>query len=130
MSEVIEMLMTFFDRVGLTCTSLTSTLSGHNARQLPAAGYVQKLRTALENVKDKLGADISARMQRIPLRVLDRNWKLAGHYRHASRASPIIFATTAKRTMVGGEAPAQNARGDLPRELAAGRRADYYMRHV
>jgi histidyl-tRNA synthetase len=69
-AEVIEMVMTFFDRVGLSGVELDINSIGHNAPDCRPA-YVEKLRAALEKVKDKLGADSQRRIETNPLRVLD-----------------------------------------------------------
>jgi histidyl-tRNA synthetase len=69
-AEVIEMVMTFFDRVGLSGAELDINSIGHNAPDCRPA-YVQKLKAALEQVKDKLGADSQRRIETNPLRVLD-----------------------------------------------------------
>jgi histidyl-tRNA synthetase len=69
-AEVIEMVMTFFDRVGLSGIELDINSIGHNAPDCRPA-YVEKLKAALEKVKDKLGADSQRRIETNPLRVLD-----------------------------------------------------------
>ena len=69
-AEVIEMVMTFFDRLGLTGVELDINSIGHSADDC-RRGYVERLRTALEKVKDQLGADSQRRMETNPLRVLD-----------------------------------------------------------
>ena len=69
-AEVIEMLMTFFDRVGLTGATLYVNSIGHNAENC-RRGYVEKLRAELNKVKEKLGADSQRRIDTNPLRVLD-----------------------------------------------------------
>jgi len=69
-AEVIEMLMTFFDKVGLQGATLYINSIGHNAENC-RRGYVEKLRAALEKVKDKLGPDSQRRIDTNPLRVLD-----------------------------------------------------------
>ncbi len=69
-AEVIEMLMTFFDKVGLQGATLFINSIGHNADNC-RRGYVAKLKSALEKVKDKLGADSQRRIDTNPLRVLD-----------------------------------------------------------
>jgi histidyl-tRNA synthetase len=69
-AEVIEMVMMFFDRVGLTGVELDINSIGHNAPDCRPA-YVEKLRVALEKVKDQLGADSQRRIETNPLRVLD-----------------------------------------------------------
>jgi histidyl-tRNA synthetase len=69
-AEVIEMVITFFDRVGLSGVELHINSIGHNAPNCRPA-YVEKLRAALAQVKDKLGADSQRRIETNPLRVLD-----------------------------------------------------------
>ena len=69
-AEVIEMVMTFFDRVGLSGVELDINSIGHNAPECRPA-YVERLKAALEQVKDKLGADSQRRIETNPLRVLD-----------------------------------------------------------
>jgi histidyl-tRNA synthetase len=67
-AEVIEMLMVFFQRVGLTRTTLyINSIGDKNCR--PA--YVELLRTELQKVKEQLGADSQRRIDTNPLRVLD-----------------------------------------------------------
>jgi len=69
-AEVIEMVMTFFDRLKLPGVQLEINSIGHavdNCRR----GYVAKLKAELEKVKDKLGADSQRRIETNPLRVLD-----------------------------------------------------------
>jgi histidyl-tRNA synthetase len=69
-AEVIEMVMTFFDRLGLNGVELHINSIGHAADNC-RRGYVEKLKAALENVKDKLGEDSRRRIETNPLRVLD-----------------------------------------------------------
>jgi histidyl-tRNA synthetase len=69
-AELIEMLMTFFDRCGLQGTELSINSIGHAADNC-RRGYVAKLREELLKVKDKLGADSQRRIETNPLRVLD-----------------------------------------------------------
>jgi histidyl-tRNA synthetase len=69
-AEVIEMVMTFFDRLGLTGVQLDINSIGHAADNC-RRGYVAKLKSELEKVKDKLGADSQRRIETNPLRVLD-----------------------------------------------------------
>jgi len=69
-AEVIEMLMTFFDKVGLQGATLYINSIGHNADNC-RRGYVAQLKAALEKVKDKLGSDSQRRIDTNPLRVLD-----------------------------------------------------------
>src|ERR1700723_1339479 len=67
-AEVIEMLMTFFSRVGLTRTTLyINSIGDRNCRPQ----YVELLRGELRKVKDQLGADSQRRIETNPLRVLD-----------------------------------------------------------
>ena len=67
-AEVIEMLMVFFKRVGLTRTTLyINSIGDKNCR--PA--YVELLRSELQKVKEQLGADSQRRIETNPLRVLD-----------------------------------------------------------
>jgi histidyl-tRNA synthetase len=69
-AEVIEMLMAFFDRVGLQGTELSINSIGHAADNC-RRGYVRKLQFELEKVKEQLGADSQRRIETNPLRVLD-----------------------------------------------------------
>jgi len=69
-AELIEMLMTFFDKCGLAGTELSINSIGHAADNC-RRGYVAKLREELIKVKDKLGADSQRRIETNPLRVLD-----------------------------------------------------------
>jgi histidyl-tRNA synthetase len=69
-AEVIEMVMTFFDRLGLTSVELEINSIGHAADDC-RRGYAARLKSALELVKDKLGSDSQRRIETNPLRVLD-----------------------------------------------------------
>jgi histidyl-tRNA synthetase len=69
-AEVIEMVMTFFARLGLEGVELDINSIGHNAPNCRPA-YVAKLKAELERVKDKLGPDSQRRIETNPLRVLD-----------------------------------------------------------
>jgi histidyl-tRNA synthetase len=69
-AELIEMLMTFFGKLGLEGTTLDINSIGHAADNC-RRGYVRKLKAELEKVKDKLGADSQRRIETNPLRVLD-----------------------------------------------------------
>jgi histidyl-tRNA synthetase len=69
-AEVIEMLMTFFDRIELTGATLQINSIGHNAPNCRPA-YVELLRSELIKVKDQLGEDSQRRIDTNPLRVLD-----------------------------------------------------------
>ena len=67
-AELIEMLMTFFRRVGLTSTTLyVNSIGDRNCRPQ----YVEQLRKELQKVKDQLGPDSQRRIETNPLRVLD-----------------------------------------------------------
>jgi histidyl-tRNA synthetase len=67
-AEVIEMLMTFFKRAGLTRTTLyINSIGDKNCRPQ----YVELLREELRKVADKLGPDSQRRIETNPLRVLD-----------------------------------------------------------
>jgi len=69
-AEVILMLMTFFDKINLAGTTLYINSIGHSADNCRRA-YVETLRVALQNAKDKLGPDSQRRVDTNPLRVLD-----------------------------------------------------------
>ncbi len=73
-AEVIEMVMTFFDKLGLTGVELDINSIGHNAPDCRPA-YIERLRAALEKVKDQLGADSQRRIETNPLRVLDSKFE-------------------------------------------------------
>src|SRR3981081_358896 len=67
-AEVIEMVMTFFDRLELQGVQLDiNSIGDRNCRP----GYVELLRVELLKVKDKLGPDSQRRIETNPLRVLD-----------------------------------------------------------
>jgi histidyl-tRNA synthetase len=69
-AEVIEMVMTFFARLKLDGVLLEINSIGHAAENC-RRGYVQKLKAALEAVKERLGPDSQRRIETNPLRVLD-----------------------------------------------------------
>jgi histidyl-tRNA synthetase len=69
-AELIQMLMSFFDKIGLQGTTLYINSIGHSAENCRRA-YVELLRAELQNVKDKLGPDSQRRIDTNPLRVLD-----------------------------------------------------------
>src|SRR6516225_3946463 len=69
-AEVIEMVMLFFARLDLEGVQLEINSIGHSAPEC-RRGYVEKLKAALEKVKDKLGEDSRRRIETNPLRVLD-----------------------------------------------------------
>jgi histidyl-tRNA synthetase len=67
-AEVIDMLMTFFDKLKLP--GLELDINSIGCRECRAK-YVEVLRSELLKVKDKLGADSQRRIETNPLRVLD-----------------------------------------------------------
>jgi histidyl-tRNA synthetase len=69
-AEVIEMVMTFFDKLKLPGLELDINSIGHNAPTCRPK-YVELLRDELRKVKDQLGPDSQRRMESNPLRVLD-----------------------------------------------------------
>jgi histidyl-tRNA synthetase len=69
-AELIEMLMTFFDKLELKGIELNINSIGHNAPNCRPA-YVELLRVELNKIKDKLGPDSQRRIDTNPLRVLD-----------------------------------------------------------
>ena len=67
-AELIEMVMTFFERLGLEGVQLQiNSIGDKNCRPK----YVELLRDELRKVKDKLGPDSQRRIETNPLRVLD-----------------------------------------------------------
>ncbi len=67
-AEVLEMLLVFFNRVGLTRTTLyLNSIGCKDCRPK----YVELLRDELRKVKDQLGADSQRRIETNTLRVLD-----------------------------------------------------------
>src|SRR6516162_3561147 len=69
-AEVIEMVMLLFAHLDLEGAQLEINSIGHSAPEC-RRGYVEKLKAALEKVKDKLGEDSRRRIETNPLRVLD-----------------------------------------------------------
>jgi histidyl-tRNA synthetase len=67
-AEVLEMLVVFFKRVGLTRTTLCVNSIGCKECR---PKYVEVLREKLREVKDQLGPDSQRRIDTNPLRVLD-----------------------------------------------------------
>ena len=75
-SEVIEMVMVFFERLGLPGVQLEINSIGHGGTDTEGKlvcrrAYVEALRVALEKVKGQLGTDSQRRVETNPLRVLD-----------------------------------------------------------
>jgi len=123
--EVIEMLMAFFDRVGLTgCALHINSIGCRDCRPK----YVEKLREALLKVKDKLGPESQRRIETNPLRVLDSKLpeeqaiieKLPRIGEHLCAACREHFAALQEQLKLRGIAYEINWR--LVRGL------DYYMR--
>ena len=69
-AEVIEMVMTFFDKLELPGVQLDINSIGHNAPGCRPK-YVELLRAKLREVKGRLGEDSRRRIETNPLRVLD-----------------------------------------------------------
>jgi histidyl-tRNA synthetase len=69
-AELIEMLMSYFNKLNLQGTTLYINSIGHSADNCRRA-YVAKLKSELQKVKDKLGPDSQRRIDTNPLRVLD-----------------------------------------------------------
>jgi len=69
-AELIEMVMTFFDKLGLAGVQLEINSIGHNGPNCRPA-YVAKLHQELLKVREKLGPDSQRRIETNPLRVLD-----------------------------------------------------------
>jgi len=67
-AELIEMVMTFFERLGLEGVQLDINCIGDKKCR---PKYVELLREELRKVKDKLGPDSQRRIETNPLRVLD-----------------------------------------------------------
>ena len=67
-AELIEMVMTFFERLGLEGVELDINCIGDKKCR---PKYVELLREELRKVKDKLGPDSQRRIETNPLRVLD-----------------------------------------------------------
>lgn len=75
-AEVIEMVMVFLGRLDLPGLELEINSIGHSGppvdgKPVCRRAYVEKLRSALEQVKDNLGPDSQRRIETNPLRVLD-----------------------------------------------------------
>ena len=66
-AEVIEMVMAFFARLELQGVQLEINSIGHSVAADCRRGYVEKLKAALVEVKDKLGEDSRRRIETNPL---------------------------------------------------------------
>jgi len=126
-AEVIEMLMAFFDKLGLQGATLYINSIGHNADNC-RRGYIEKLRTELAKIKDNLGPDSQRRIDTNPLRVLDSKLESEQPYieklpRIADHLCPDCaahYAEVKRQLQVRGVLYQENWR--LVRGL------DYYMR--
>jgi histidyl-tRNA synthetase len=124
-AEVIEMLLAFFERIGLKGTALSiNSIGDRNCRPQ----YVETLRAALRDVKDVLGPDSQRRIETNPLRVLDSKLleeqpiieKLPRIADHLCEACRDHYAELKRQLALRGIAYQENWR--LVRGL------DYYMR--
>ena len=126
-AEVIEMVMTFFDKLELPGLQLDINSIGHNAPDCRPK-YVELLREELRKVKDQLGADSQRRIETNPLRVLDSKLeseqaiigKLPHIADHLCDACKTHYAEVKKQLQLRGVIYRENWR--LVRGL------DYYMR--
>jgi histidyl-tRNA synthetase len=126
-AEVIEMVMTFFDKLELPGLKLDINSIGHNAPDCRPK-YVELLREELRKVKDQLGADSQRRIETNPLRVLDSKLeseqaiiaKLPRIANHLCDACKAHYAEVKKQLQLRGVIYHENWR--LVRGL------DYYMR--
>lgn len=124
-AEIIEMLMTFFDKLELR--GLELDINSIGCRECRSK-YVEVLRAALIKVKDKLGADSQRRIDTNPLRVLDSKLEneqeiIANLPRMAAHLCPDCaehFAEVKRQLELRGVIYRENWR--LVRGL------DYYMR--
>jgi histidyl-tRNA synthetase len=67
-AEVIEMLLSFFEKAGLANATLSvNSIGDKNCRPQ----YIELLRAELQKVRDRLGPDSQRRIETNPLRVLD-----------------------------------------------------------
>jgi histidyl-tRNA synthetase len=124
-AEVIEMVMTFFDELELQ--GLELDINSIGCRECRAK-YVEVLRSELQKVKDKLGADSQRRIDTNPLRVLDS--KLPGEQEIIARLPHMAAHLCADCAEHFAEVKRQlELRGVIYREnwrLVRG--LDYYMR--
>jgi histidyl-tRNA synthetase len=126
-AEVIEMVMTFFDKLELPGLELDINSIGHNAPDCRPK-YVELLRAELRKVKDQLGADSQRRIETNPLRVLDSKLeseqaiiaKLPRIADHLCDACKMHYADVKNQLQLRGVIYKENWR--LVRGL------DYYMR--
>lgn len=124
-AEVIEMLMAFFERIGLQGAALSINSIGDKQCR---PRYVEQLRAALREVKDVLGPDSQRRIETNPLRVLDSKLpeeqhvieKLPRMAEHLCDACREHYAELKRQLALQGVSYSENWR--LVRGL------DYYMR--
>jgi len=124
-AEVIEMVMAFFERLGLEGVKLEINSIGDRECR---PKYVELLRAELMKVKDKLGPDSQRRIETNPLRVLDSKLEseqgiIAGLPKiadHLCANCAAQYAEVKRQLGMRGVAYAENWR--LVRGL------DYYMR--
>ena len=120
-AEVIEMVMTFFARLGLEGVQLDINSIGHSAPEC-RRGYVEKLKTALEKVKEKLGPDSQRRIETIRCGAGFEVRERAGDY--CGVAANWRFPLRGLReTVCGGETAIGFARREVCGKLATGARA-------
>jgi len=96
-AEVIEMLMTFFDRVGLTGTELSINSIGHSAT-IAAVAMSKNSGPSLLRSKTSSGRTASGASKRIRCGCSIPNSKASRALSPRCRASPITFATIAELT--------------------------------
>jgi histidyl-tRNA synthetase len=126
-AEVIEMVMTFFDKLELPGLQLDINSIGHNAPECRPR-YVELLRAELRKVQDQLGPDSQRRIETNPLRVLDSKLeseqaiiaKLPHIADHLCDACRMHYADVKSQLQLRGVIYRENWR--LVRGL------DYYMR--
>jgi len=124
-AEVIEMLMTYLERIELTDSTLyVNSIGCKDCRPK----YVERLRAELEKVREKLGPDSQRRIETNPLRVLDSKLeseqavieklpRITDHLCDACRAHFSSFQEQLKQRGIGHEINWRLVRG-----------LDYYMR--
>jgi histidyl-tRNA synthetase len=126
-AEVIEMVMTFLDKLELPGLQLDINSIGHNAPDCRPK-YVELLREELRKVKEQLGPDSQRRIETNPLRVLDSKLeseqaiiaKLPRIADHLCEACATHYADVKSQLQLRGVIYRENWR--LVRGL------DYYMR--
>ena len=125
-AEVIDMVMTFFDRLELQ--GLELDINSIGCRECRAK-YVEVLRGELLKVKDKLGADSQRRIETNPLRVLDSKLESEQEIIATLPRMAAHLCADVRGALRGSEAATGIARRDLSRKLAAGPRAGLLHAH-